>query len=489
MPESVSASRSRTERPQQPNILLFISDQQRTDTLGCYGNPWIRSPYQDALAARSFLFENAYVTQPVCTPARGSLITGLYPHTHGCMVNRDKLADRFASLAEMLPDGYRTAHFGKWHLGDDSMCQHGFDEWVSSEDDHRDRYTRPALPFSSYYYWMREQGIEPEDRCATGELIFSPEQRSRLGPEHQMAAYVAGHAERFIRANPDRPWLLVFSTFEPHPPMHGPYNGLYDAQAIPNRPTFQAFPDGHSLFNRSRAGHHPNPRMPGESWRDDAHLLEQRANYYGNVKIIDDAVGRMVRVLEESGQMERTIFAFTSDHGEMLGDHSMMGKRAFYDESARVPLLLSVPWLTRTQRRIEGVFGHADLVPTLLDLAGVALPDALQGRSLAGALSGDRDLRRHAAFMEWNGIGDRDLGNPVTNLMATLPWRSVVTGDGWKLNLCAGDQSELFDLNDDPHERTNRFADPAQRDRIRELAARIRLWQLETGDTAALPSV
>ena len=393
MPES--------EPSHHPNILLFISDQQRTDTLGCYGNPWIRSPHQDALAARSFLFENTYVTQPVCTPARGSLITGLYPHTHGCMVNRDKLADRFASLAEMLPDSYRTAHFGKWHLGDDSTCQHGFDEWVSSEDDHRDRYTRPGLPFSSYYYWMREQGIEPEDRCATGELIFSPEQRSRLGAEHQMAAYVAGHAERFIRANSARPWLLVFSTFEPHPPMHGPYNGLYDARAIPNRPTFQAFPEGHSLFNRSRAGHHPNPRMPGESWRDGAHLLEQRANYYGNVKIIDDAVGRMVRVLEESGQMDRTIFAFTSDHGEMLGDHSMMGKRAFYDESARVPLLLSVPWLTRTQRRFEGVFGHADLVPTLLDLAGLALPDALQGRSLAGALNGDLDLRRHVAFMEW----------------------------------------------------------------------------------------
>ena len=473
----------------QPNILLFISDQQRTDTMACYGNPWIRSPHQDALAARSFVLEHTYVTQPVCTPARGSLITGLYPHTHGCLVNRDKLADRLASLAEMLPDGYRTAHFGKWHLGDDSLRQHGFDEWVSTEDDHRDRYTRPGLPFSSYYHWMREQGIEPADRCATGELIFSPEQRSRLGPEHQMAAFVAGHSERFIRANADRPWLLVFSTFEPHPPMHGPYNGMYDAEAIPDRPAFRAFPEGHSLFSRSRAAHHPNPRVPGESWRDDAHLLEQRANYYGNVKIIDDAVGRMVRALEESGQMEDTIFAFTSDHGEMLGDHRMMGKRAFYEESARVPFLLSVPWLTRTERRIDGVFGQVDLVPTLLDLAGLPLPDALQGRSLAGALTGDLDLRRHAAFMEWNGIGDRDLGNPVTNLMATVPWRSIVTGDGWKLNLCAGDQSELFDLNADPYEQTNLFPHPAHRDRVRELAARIRLWQVETGDDAPLPAV
>ncbi len=473
----------------QPNILLFISDQQRTDTMACYGNPWIRSPHQDALAARSFLFEHTYVTQAVCTPARGSLVTGLYPHTHGCLVNRDKLADRIASLAEMLPDEYRTAHFGKWHLGDDSLRQHGFDEWVSTEDDHRDRYTRPGLPFSSYYHWMREQGIEPEDRSAAGELIFSPAQRSTLGPEHQMAAFVAGHAERFIRANTERPWLLVFSTFEPHPPHHGPHDGVYDTDAIPDRPAFRAIPEGHSLFNRSRAAHHPNPRATDESWQDDADLLAQRANYYGNVKIIDDAVGRMVQVLEESGQMERTIFAFTSDHGEMLGDHRMMGKRAFYEESARVPFLLSVPWLTRTLRRIDGVSGHVDLVPTLLDLAGVPRPATLPGRSLAGALTGELDLRQHAAFMEWNGVGDRDLGNPVTNLMATLPWRSIVTGDRWKLNLCAGDQSELFDLNDDPFEQTNRFDDPAQRDRVRELAARIRLWQLETGDDAPLPAV
>ncbi len=100
----------------QPNILLFISDQQRTDTMACYGNPWIRSPHQDALAARSFLFEHTYVTQAVCTPARGSLVTGLYPHTHGCLINRDKLADRIASLAEMLPDATArpTSASGTW---------------------------------------------------------------------------------------------------------------------------------------------------------------------------------------------------------------------------------------------------------------------------------------------------------------------------------------------------------------------------------------
>lgn len=135
------------------------------------------------------------------------------------------------------------------------------------------------------------------------------------------------------------------------------------------------------------------------------------------------------------------------------------------------------------------MFGQADLIPTVLDLAGQPVPEVCQGRSVAGALTGDMDLRDHTAFMEWNGIGDRNLGNPDINLMATLPRRTAITGDRWKLNLCAGDQCELFDLNTDPCEESNLFDDPAHRDRIRDIAAKIRLWQCETGDTASLPEL
>ena len=473
--------------PKQPNILLFISDQQRTDTMKCYGNDWIQSPHQDALAERSFVFDNTYVTQPVCTPARGSLMTGLYPHSHGCVVNREQLRDEIPSIAEMLPNAYRKAMFGKWHLGDDSVRQHGFDEWISTEDDHRNKYSRPGLPFSSYYDWMKAQGIAPQNNSATREIIFSPRQRSQLPPEYQMAAFVANHAERFIRENADRPWLLVFSTFEPHPPMTGPYDGMYDPDQLPVGPAFLKKPEGHALFNRARADHYLDHTVEGEDLRREHSWRKLRAQYYGNVKIIDDAVGRMVKVLEDTGQMENTIFALTSDHGEMAGDHAMLEKRAFYEESARVPMILSAPWLAQSQRRVGGVFGHADLIATLLELADQPIPKSLPGRACADVLRGDAHLRDHAAFMEWNGIGDRNLGNAQINLMATLPWRCVVTGDRWKLNLCAGDQCELFDLNRDPFEQTNLFDDPIHRDRVREMAARIRLWQHETGDHAPLP--
>jgi arylsulfatase A-like enzyme len=183
---------------------------------------------------------------------------------------------------------------------------------------------------------------------------------------------------------------------------------------------------------------------------------------------------------------------FTSDHGEMIGDHAMLEKRSFYEEASRVPLLISAPWLGAGQRKIPGSIGQIDLVPTLLDLLGDDIPGQLHGKSQLGVLQGEETLDDNDVFIQWNGIHpdmeDRHLGSAEINRMLTLPWRSVVS-DRWKLNLCAGDQCELFDLRSDPYEMTNLFDDPAHRDRIRDMAARVYAWQVRTGDTAPLPSV
>ncbi len=165
----------------------------------------------------------------------------------------------------------------------------------------------------------------------------------------------------------------------------------------------------------------------------------------------------------------------------------MLEMRTFYDHAAKVPMLMRLPWLNQGHRMIGGNLGQIDLVPTLLDLLGEPIPEGLHGVSRADVLRGEATLDANDVFMEHNGVGDRDLGNPVVNLLGAQPWRSVVTPDRWKLNLCANDQCELFDLNNDPYEETNLFNDPAQRDRIRIMAAKIRLWQLEVNDTAPLP--
>jgi arylsulfatase A-like enzyme len=224
----------------------------------------------------------------------------------------------------------------------------------------------------------------------------------------------------------------------------------------------------------------------------EAGWRQLRAHYMANITLVDNMVGTINQAIKDAGIEDNTIVVFTSEHGDMMGDHGMLEKRSMFEESARVPLLMKVPWLSKGNQVIEGSVGHIDLVPTLLDLIGQEVPNHLQGKSLKPVLEGESDLSENDVFISWNGydnnIPDRFLGDIRINRMLRLPWRTVVTPDRWKLALCAGDQCELYDLNDDPYEQNNLFNDPDQQDRVRDMAARIRVWQVQTGDTAPIPS-
>ena len=490
------------------NLVFIMSDQQRRDSIGCYGSDWADTPNLDALASSGYIFDNAYVTQPVCTPARASIMTGLYPHTAGPIVNKLPLSPDVPVLAEMVSEDYRCGYMGKWHLGDDVIKQHGFDVWVSTEDYHRASYTRREhrRVLSDYHHHLAANGFQPDSEVA-GDMTFSPDARARLPEEFQMASFLAESAERFIDENRDRPFILYVSTFEPHSPYDGPYDGQYDPDVLPVGPAFLKRPEGAALVNRVRADYFMqymhggeisedvymrDTLVPGHDLSTEAGWRRLRAQYYGNVTLVDRMVGRITAALDRAGVADDTAVVFTTEHGDMLGDHGMLEKRSFYEESSRVPLLMRVPWLSSRQRSVEGSVGHVDLVPTLLDLLGETVSEHLEGNSLVPVLRGEETLDDNDVFIEWNGISpalrDRFLGSESINRMLALPYRSVVS-DRWKLNLCAGDQGELFDLRADPYELTNLFDDPAQRDRVRDMAARIRMWQYETGDSAPLPSV
>ena len=223
----------------QRNLVFIMSDQQRRDSMGCYGSGWAETPNLDALANSGHVFENAYVTQAVCTPARASIMTGLYPHTAGPTVNKLPLSPDIPVLAEMVSEDYLCGYMGKWHLGDDVIRQHGFDVWISTEESHRETYTRREHrnTLSDYHHHLVANGFEP-DAEAAGERIFSPDARSRLPEEFQMASYLAGRAEQFIDENSDRPFILYVSTFEPHSPYNGPFDDQYDADKLPVGPAF-----------------------------------------------------------------------------------------------------------------------------------------------------------------------------------------------------------------------------------------------------------
>lgn len=485
----------------RPNILVVLTDQQRLDSMAAYGNRWIETPNMDALAARSVVFENTYCTQPVCTPARASIMTGLYPHATGVVRNGIRLPDDTPSLGEMMPGDYHNAYMGKWHLGDDVIAQRGFDTWVAIEDFHRASYSRDEYRDvePAYNDWLRNHGITPPPWTTSYEE-WAP--GAALTEEQTQAGFLGHVASEFIGdrgcdAYADQPWLLMVNFFEPHPPYTGPLNDLYDPDSIDVGESFMRPPESGALVNRLRSefylggGNNPLGRSGGDvhDTTTEAGWRRLRAQYFANVTLVDRQLGRILDALDASGQAERTVVVFSSDHGEMAGDHGMCEKRTLYEGATRVPLLVHAPDLPRAHRRVPGSLSHVDLVPTLLELVGAPVPAGLHGVSRVDVLRGQTDLGDNDAFVEWTGLGDRNLGSDEINRMVAVPWRSVITSDRFKLNLCQGDQCELYDLTNDPEELHNLFDDPAHRARVRELAERIRAWQSVTGDSMPLPAI
>ena len=488
----------------QPNLLFIYTDQQRPDSLAAYGNDLIQMPNLNRLAEQSVLFERAYVTQPVCQASRSTLLTGLYPHTTGVNTGYlfDPLKRETSCLPELIEKGdYICGHYGKWHLGDDVFVQHGFDDWVSIEDmQHRPVYTegRDSFQHCTYHEFLVGQGFEPDQVAPDGFRAFSSGFCARLPEEYGKPAFLAREASRFIREKKDRPFVLFVSIFEPHQPYFGPRDDQYDPTQVTLPPNFANVPTQeqplkiqtlYHLYEESGFG---VPLKTEQDWRG---LI---AKYWGLCSLVDTHVGTILDTLEECGLCDNTIVSYTSDHGELMGSHRLRGKGLMFEESVRVPLMIRLPG-QQTGKRITGAVSHIDLMPTLLDLMGQHIPDHLQGKSLqpllqqSGTPSHDEDV-----FIEWQGPQPPDGFVPEVmrgivseaDVMASLsdPVRTIVTPDGWKFNCSPLGEHELYNLEDDPIETRNLARIPRYSAVIRDLTARIRRWQEETGDTVDLSS-
>jgi arylsulfatase A-like enzyme len=484
--------------PARPNLLFIWTDQQRRDSMQCYGNRWVQVPNLNRLAGESFVFEHPYVTQPVCTPSRASILTGQYPQATGVDRNNVPLPRDAKTLAELVGEGYRCCNIGKWHLGDDVIAQHGFQDWISIEDHYRKYYSKPEYlaVMSSYHEFLVKNGHKPYAE-KEGKLIFGRQYAAKLEENLTKAHFCGVEGARWIREHGKQPFVLNVNMLEPHSPYISPLHGLYDAAKIPVGPTFMRPPPASaSAFHRLHAEHYrqASKKKGGEDDPEGSGEMAWRAtatHYWGNVSLIDRSVGMLLKALEETGQADHTIVVFTSDHGEMMGEHSLMAKGCFYEQAVSVPLLMRVPWLSRQPHVVRGAVSSVDIVPTLLDLMGRPIPSAIQGRSRAGVLAARGSLEDNHAVVQWNGPDVvKNLAGPEAEIarISGQPYRSLVHR-GWKLNLCAADRGELYDMNSDPCEEKNLLDDPKHRPRAREMAARLRKWQAETGDTAPLPDV
>lgn len=480
----------------QPNLLVILTDEQRYDTLACYGNDRLQMPNLNALAAQSCVIDEAYCTQPVCTPARGSYMTGLYPHAHGAWFNNIPLDADAACLPEYLPGDYAAAYHGKWHLGDEIFAQHGFEDWRSVEStwinynkhfsEGRDPQTK-----STYHHFLRSRGYKPDTDDGRS---FSRDLTTKLPERDGKVAYLAMEANRFIRTHQDEPFALYVSFLEPHMPFYGPRDDQYDPETVVLPPDFDAIP-GEDDPLRARLGY-LRYRYEGFERYDLSTEMGWRqmiAAYWGLCSLVDTHVGTILATLEACGLMDDTIIVFTSDHGDMMGSHRLMGKGVMYQPSVRVPLLVRLPGQT-TQRRVTGPFSQIDLMPTLLDLMGQPVPEGLHGRSRRDLVETGGRMDEDV-LIQWNcrqPAPDRvyppyivDVAGSSERAAAAFgdEVRTLVTPEGWRFTFSPAGDHALFNLRDDPGERVNLARRPEHAALIEDLTGRMRAQQARIGDT------
>ena len=439
-----------TAASRRPNFVLIMTDTQATNVLGCYGHPELRTPRIDGLAAQGITFDRAYTTSPLCTPARAALFTGRYPQNCGAWVNGLPLGTSFPHMGQRFRDqGYRTAYTGKWHLdGHDyfgnGRCPDGWDD--------------------TYWYDGRRhlETLSEEERVLwrQGLRTYEALQQHDVKAEWCWAHRVSDRAERFLEdasRTPKQPFLLVVSYDEPHGPFTCPpeYVEPFLNYKYPLGP--QAFDD---------LAHKPAHQQEWAAMRErNGQRRSEYAGitplYFGCNSFVDAEIGRVIDAVDRFAP-ENTWIVYTSDHGEMMGSHGINSKGAtVYQEMANVPLIIRSPRAAEAGAsagsRIGAAVSHADVLPTMLDLAGLDVPPALEGGSLAPMLRGepgadDPERSVFVVFQRYELPGDGQGG--------FTPMRAIIKGTR-KLAIHLLDTDELYDLAGDPAELHNRIDDPA----------------------------
>jgi len=424
----IAGSRMEARRP---NIIILMPDQMRAQAMGCAGNEQVHTPNLDKLAGEGIYLSNMIANNPVCCPARATIMTGTYPHRHGMIINDLRLRERQRTLAEMLADeGYATGFVGKWHLDGGirqpgfippGLRRQGFQFWAANECNHNH--------FSSVYF---------RDTC-------KPLPITRFEPEVWMDETLD-----FIRQNKDRPFFLWWACGPPHNPYGAPkkYEQMYNPDKLKMRPNWK---EGVKFGSR-----------------------ENIAKYYAAITAIDDQVGRLMEELETLDIADDTIVLFISDHGDMLGSHGTFFKCKPYAESINVPGIIRYPRRIKGNQRSDLLVSHVDFVPTLLSMCGAKIPEHVQGRDLSANLTGRGGKEPEAVLMQ---IYEP---RPMTEVPAG--WRGVRT----KRYTYARFRDKpwvLFDLQKDPYEMNNLVDDPAQAGLVAKLDTLLQKEMERAGDS------
>jgi arylsulfatase len=418
---SVAAAAGAAER--KWNLLIITNDQHRADCLGCYGNALIRTPAVDRLAKEGVRFENCFVHAPQCVPSRVSLHTGRYPHTHRVPSNAYALPDSEQTLARILnAHGYRTACAGEMPFAPRSYTG-GFQQVLANNKDYDKFLAARGLRFPPAGGRFQAEPVPWTD-------------------DLDETAFFAGHAREFLKSNRESPFFLHINFRRPHHPFNPP--APFDTMYLGAK-----FPASHKREGEM-AGKPPQQRAALENsvgfdlrTMSAGELDRVKAYYYGMISENDKYIGAVLDELKSSGLEDRTLVIFNADHGEMLGDHGLLFKGSYmYDPVVRVPLIMRAPGKFPAGGVVNSLVEEVDVAPSILDVLGLPIPSAVQGKSLVSVAKNPGAKHKDAVFAEF----------PTIKMARTKEWKLV--------HYSRARHGELYHLAEDPQELTNLYADP-----------------------------
>jgi len=433
----------------RPNIVVVLVDDLRWDEIGCAGHPFVRTPNIDRIACEGARFRNAFCTTPLCSPVRASLLTGQYAHNHGIIDNTDRSrqSHQLMTFPRILHDhGYETGYVGKWHMGNDDTPRPGFDYWVGMKGQG-----------TSFDPVLNENGTRTRTAGHTTDVLNDRAvrflRRNRTGPFCLYVAHKALHPEltQYDDGSISDPSAAQFMPADRH-------KLLYADDPIPRRLNVTDTLEGKPALRRTIEGLPPLGRETGtsdETVRDRLRMLAA----------VDEGVGQLLDALEQTGQLNDTVFVFTSDHGYWYGEHGLsVERRLAYEEAARIPLLIRYPQIVKAGTTIDRFALSIDLAPTVLELAGVKADGAMDGRSLVPLLEGKTPKNwRTSLLIEY--YSDR-----VFPRIRNMGYKAVRTARYKYIHYADLEgMDELYDLKTDPYEMHNVINDPGSQSTLEEL--------------------
>ena len=497
--------------PAPKNVLLIVVDQWRGLMLPKLGADYLKVPNIHRLSEEGVTFRNHFTQTAPCGPARASLLTGLYQMNHRAVQNTIPLDARFTNLGhELRKGGYDAALVGYTTTTPDPRTTGPSDPRFLVLGDIMDGF-RPVGAFEpykdAYFGWVASQGYKlpenrediwlPEGRTPAGEPGSGATARpSRLPKELSDTAWFTERGLTYLKSRAGKPWFLHLGYYRPHPPFiaPAPYHAMYRPEDMPK--VVRAASAAEEAKQHPLLGYYVNNINQSSFFQDgkglgsemsEEQVAQMRATYCGLMSEVDDQLGRVFDYLKESGQWDDTLIVFTCDHGEQLGDHHLLGKIGYNDESFRIPMIIRDPRAAANGTRgsiVERFTETIDTMPTILDWLGLPIPRQCDGRSLLGFCEGrpPADWRTEVHYE----FDFRDLYYSKPESALGVPMDkcalAVVQDEDFKYVHFAALPPLLFDLKKDPGQFVNRATDPAYAAKLAEYSAKMLDWRLGFAD-------